>query len=48
MVINYKKMNEATIGDAHKLPRKDSILEKSKEQLGFHLLMQNQDIGNFV
>lgn len=27
MVINYKKMNEATIGDSYKLPRKDYILE---------------------
>ncbi|XP_071741915.1 uncharacterized protein [Rutidosis leptorrhynchoides] len=30
MVINYKKMNDATIGDSYKLPRKDYILEKIK------------------
>ena len=38
MVINYKKMNEATIGDAHKLPRKDSILEKIKGATWFSSL----------
>lgn len=30
MVINYKKLNLATIGDAYKLPRKDYIIEKVK------------------
>ncbi|UJT32103.1 polymerase [Soymovirus malvae] len=30
MVINYKKMNDATIGDPYSLPRKDFILEKVK------------------
>ena len=30
MVINYKKMNDATIGDSYKLPRKEYILEKIK------------------
>ncbi|PKI61428.1 hypothetical protein CRG98_018175 [Punica granatum] len=30
MVINYKKMNEATFGDAYSLPRKDYILAKLK------------------
>lgn len=30
MVINYKKMNDATIGDSYKLPRKDFIFEKIK------------------
>uniref|UniRef100_A0A151UDX1 Enzymatic polyprotein n=1 Tax=Cajanus cajan TaxID=3821 RepID=A0A151UDX1_CAJCA len=30
MVINYKKMNEATIGDSYKLPRKDFIFSKIK------------------
>jgi hypothetical protein len=30
MVINYKKLNLATVGDSYKLPRKDFILEKIK------------------
>jgi len=30
MVINYKKLNDATIGDSYKLPRKDYILQKIK------------------
>ncbi|CAC16945.1 putative reverse transcriptase [Soybean chlorotic mottle virus] len=38
MVINYKKMNEATIGDSYKLPRKDFILEKIKGSLWFSSL----------
>ncbi|PWA60009.1 reverse transcriptase [Artemisia annua] len=35
MVINYKKMNDATIGDSYKLPRKDYILEKLKGNTHF-------------
>nr|WCL16045.1 polymerase [Chrysanthemum yellow edge associated virus 2] len=30
MVINYKRMNDATIGDSYKLPHKDYIIEKLK------------------
>jgi len=30
MMINYKKLNLATVGDSYKLPRKDFILEKIK------------------
>jgi hypothetical protein len=30
MVINYKKLNDATISDSYKLPRKDYIFEKIK------------------
>ena len=30
IVINYKALNKATIGDAHKLPRIDSILGRIK------------------
>jgi len=38
MVINYKAMNEATVCDAHKLPRKDSILERVKGSQWFSSL----------
>ncbi|GER46927.1 enzymatic polyprotein [Striga asiatica] len=38
MVINYKKMNEATIGDSYKLPRKDFIFEKIKGSKWFSSL----------
>ena len=35
MVINYKEMNKATIGDSYKLPRKDYILQKIKGNTHF-------------
>ena len=38
MVINYKEMNKATIGDSYKLPRKDYILEKLKGKNWFSTL----------
>lgn len=38
MVINYKKINEATIGDSYNLPRKDYILEKIKGSKWFSTL----------
>ncbi|AAP78924.1 putative multifunctional pol protein [Cestrum yellow leaf curling virus] len=38
MVINYKALNKATIGNAHKLPRIDSILTKVKGSNWFSTL----------
>ncbi|XP_071724351.1 uncharacterized protein [Rutidosis leptorrhynchoides] len=47
MVINYTKMNEATIGDAYKLPRKDYILQKIRGSHWFSTLDAKSDQGFF-
>ncbi|PWA56316.1 Enzymatic polyprotein [Artemisia annua] len=46
MVINYKKMNDATIGDSYKLPRKDYILEKLKGNT--HFKLYNPETKDFL
>ncbi|PWA67013.1 reverse transcriptase [Artemisia annua] len=46
MVINYKKMNDPTIGDSYKLPRKDYILEKLKGNT--HFKLYNPETKDFL